>query len=167
MRLRSVRDVRGFTLIELLVVVMIVGLLAMLAVDAFVQSIQRARQSRTVSDMRTIAAGIEAHSIDTGRYPPAAAFTLPDGLALPTADILGAVPYLAPTYVRVVPLVDGWSSWFTYGTEGTDAQHYALRSMGKGGLADTVPVWGPTTSFEADIVIVDGQFVQYPAGSQK
>lgn len=139
----------------------------MIAADAFLQSIQRARQSRTLSDMRTLGAGMEAYHIDIGRYPPAAGFTLPDGLTLPAQDIRGAEPYLAPTYIRVVPLADGWASWFDYGTEGTTAVHYVVRSSGKDGIAETSPPWGPTTNFDADIIMVDGAFVQYPEGTQK
>lgn len=162
---RSVRG-RGFTLVELLVVVTIIGILSMLAVDAFLNSIQRARQSRTVNDMRTVATGLEAYHIDIGRYPPSAGYSLPSGLPLPTKGLSAVVPYLQPTYIRVVPAVDGWSSWFTFSTD-TDLGQYGLRSMGKGGVPDSAMVYGPTTGFEADILIVSGVFVQYPEGIQR
>ena len=92
---------------------------------------------------------------------------MPAGLPLPDADIRTVAAYLAPTYIRAVPLADGWNSWFCYAVDGTPALNYAIRSMGRDGIPDSSPVWGQTTSFDADVILVDGQFVQYPAGVQQ
>src|SRR5271169_404353 len=148
---------RGFTLIELLIVVAIIGIII---------AIQRAKQKRSMGDMKSLATAIEAYATDQNFYPAAAGFTLPSGLSLPTATIGTVAGSLSPTYMRIVPLVDGWSSYFTYGTS-TARGDFALRSAGADGALDTTPIWGVTTSFNADIILVDGTFVQYPDGAQQ
>ena len=43
----------------------------------------------------------------------------------------------------------------------------ALRSAGREGALETAPTYGPTTDFTNDIILVNGQFVQWPDGQQK
>ncbi len=157
---------RGFTLIELLIVVAIIGIIVAIAVVNMINAIQRAKQKRSMADMRSLATAIEAYATDQNYYPAAAGYTLPSGLSLPTGT-LGPVPdSLSPTYLRVVPLVDGWSSYYTYGTS-TSQTDFVVRSAGADGALDSSPIWGLTTNFNADIILVDGTFVQYPEGAQK
>ena len=161
------RNSKGFTLIELLIVVAIIGILIAIAVVNYRAAIDRARQRRSMSDMRGVSTAMEAYAADFDRYPPAAAFTLPPGLALPTdTTLLTARPYLQPTYMRMVPVADGWNSWFLYGTTG-EKTDYALRAAGVGGIPEASPPYGPTTDFTNDIIIVNGQFVQWPEGVQR
>lgn len=60
---------KGFTLIELLIVVAIIAILAAIAVPNFLEAQMRAKVSRCVSDMRSIATGLESYKIDIGKYP--------------------------------------------------------------------------------------------------
>ena len=115
--------------------------------------------------MRSTATAIEAYAIDFNRYPPAAAFTWPDGLTTPTATYGTMKNYVSPTYIRVTPLADGWNSWFLYGID-SNGQAYAILSYAKNGTTDEINN-GPTTDFNADIIYANGQFLQYPEGVQR
>jgi len=162
---RALRD-RGFTLIELLIVVAIIGLIVAIVIVNLINAIERARQRRTMGDMRSMAVAIEAFSTDRNQYPPAAGYTLPSGLLLPTKTLGVAGSYLVPTYIKVLPMVDGWNSWFTYAVS-SSGNEYLIRSCGRDGIPESSPPFGPTTNFNADIFFSNGIFVQYPEGIQE
>ena len=61
---------KGFTLIELLIVVAIIAILAAIAVPNFLESQTRAKVSRVMADMRSIATAIEAYTVDYNTHPP-------------------------------------------------------------------------------------------------
>ena len=163
------RNNKGFTLIELLIVVAIIGIIVAIAIPNLLNAIQRAKQKRSMADMRSAGTAAEAYAVDFNHYPAAAAITLPSGLSMPTVSFglpgAGINKQLAPTYIRVLPLTDGWQSYFLYDTD-TVKQHYIISSNGKDGAPASF-VGGETTDFNADIVFVDGQFLQYPAGAQR
>ncbi len=166
MRIR--RDKRGFTLIELLIVVAIIGIIVAIAIPNLLNAIQRAKQKRSMADMRSTGTAAEAYAVDTNRYPAAAAaYALPSGLTYPPGGTLTSAfqKALQPTYIRTLPLKDGWNSYFLYTTSST-FQDYAIVTGGKDGTTSTF-VGGPTTDFNADIVFADGQFIQFPEGLQK
>ena len=166
MRIR--RDKRGFTLIELLIVVAIIGIIVAIAIPNLLNAIQRAKQKRSMADMRSIGTAAEAYAVDTNRYPAAAGYSLPSGMSLPTGTLTASIQTaLQPTYIRTLPLRDGWNSWFVYGA-GNNSQDYILLSYGKDGAqGPDVSGYGPTTDFNADIIFADGQFIQFPEGMQK
>ena len=56
--------------------------------------------------------------------------------------------------------------YFQYGTT-TALGDYVLRSTGRDGTPQTAPLFGPTTEFTCDIILVNGQFVQWPEGVQR
>ena len=156
---------RGFTLIELLIVVAIIGIIAAIAIVNMINAIQRAKQKRSMGDMRSIANALEAYATDQNYYPAAAGVTLPSGLSLPTGTLGTVAGSLGPTYIRIVPLVDGWSSFYLYGTSASRSD-FALCSPGADGAPEASPVGGPTTNFNSDIILIDGTFVQFPDGAQ-
>jgi hypothetical protein len=122
-----------------------------------------------MGDCRTAGTGAESYAVDFNHYPAAAGYTKPSGLTVPPAATFGKVgsgfnQQMAPTYIRLLPLKDGWNSWFLYGSD--TKQDYAIVSYGKDGTVDGTIVYGETTNFNNDIIFIDGQFVQYPAGSQ-
>lgn len=157
---------RGFTLIELLVVVTIIGIIVAIASVNLINAIQRAKQKRSMADMKTASTAVEAYATDQNYYPAAAALTLPSGLSLPTVTIGAVAGSIAPTYMRAVPLVDGWSSFFLYGAS-TSRSDYAVSCMGADGVPEASPAGGVTTNFNSDIILVDGTFVQFPEGVQR
>jgi prepilin-type N-terminal cleavage/methylation domain-containing protein len=79
---------RAFTLVEIMVVVVIIGLIALLAIPAIQRVRQRAQNSRTASDLRTMAQAFEGYLLENGSWPPdAAPGAIPAGMAgrLPAA----------------------------------------------------------------------------------
>ena len=167
------RNNKGFTLIELLIVVAIIGIIVAIAIPNLLNAIQRAKQKRTMADMRSAGTAAEAYAVDYNHYPAAAAspMVFPSGLTMPTGTFGDATTpssfsgRVSPTYIRVLPLVDGWQSYFLYGTD-TAKQNYAIASVGKDGTSQGIATNHETTHFNDDIIFADGQFLQYPAGAQ-
>jgi general secretion pathway protein G len=157
---------RGFTLIELLIVVAIIGIIVAIAVVNMINAIQRGKQKRSMADIRSLSTALEAYATDMNSYPAAAGYSLPTGLSLPTGTFGAAADNLSPTYIRVAPLQDGWNSWYLYGTGATKSD-YVVCSSGADGVPQGSPPYGPTSDFNADIILVDGAFAQWPDGAQR
>lgn len=149
----------GFTLVELLVVVAIIAVIATIAINNYMNAVARARQKRTMADMRTIAQAWEARAAETRVYT-AAGFTFPTSVTYDTVR-----DALTPTYARTVPKVDGWGRPFEFGATGNV---YAIRSSGRDGTYEgTNYTTGATDSPDCDIVYSAGNFVRWPEQTQK
>lgn len=155
---------RGLTLLELLVVLAIIGILSVIAIVNYFAALTRARQKRTVADIRTIAMAWEARASETMRYN-AAGFTFPSG-AMSHEQLSNM---LMPTYAKTLPRMDGWSRPLEFslvppaaGAAAGGATGYAIRSAGRDGRFDATYTPGATTDPDCDIVYSGGSFILYP-----
>ena len=146
--------------VGLFVIIGVIGIIAAIAIPNLLTATERSKQKRTMADMRSVATAVEAYATDHNSYPKAA-----------TLDELR--PVLTPTYIKSLPSQDGWMHALTYGAWGASQEqldHYVVGSAGKDGRWQyenvTEYTQGATTSFDCDIVFVNGNFVQYPEGVQ-
>ena len=159
------RNQKGFTLIELLIVVAIIGILAAIAIPNLLTAMQRAKQKRTMADMRTIATAWEARAADMNGYTSAGA-----GVSWPATDasVTTLVVMLAPTYLKKLPIYDGWNEEFRVSSN--NELSYSIKSFGADRLETTTTTtaasWVITDKFDCDIIMSNGYFVQYPEGGQ-
>ena len=133
-----------------LVMVGIIGIIAAIAIPNLLNAIERGRQKRTVADMRVVATAIEAYQVDNGAYP--AGVTSADELAT----------YLSPTYLAVMPTLDGWENPFAVESPG-DGSGFAIVSYGRDAQENPY-VGGEVEGFDTDLIFEDGVWVQWPAG---
>ncbi len=162
---------RGFTLIELLIVVAVIGIIVSMLIPNLLDALQKAKQKRTMGDIKVIgtamfawltdqsaaaAAGASGTSIDLTQY----------GTQLAPADL---TTVLVSQYIQQIPTLDGWKSPYQYYLR-TDnphgAQVMAIRSLGRDKTAEgdvyTITSFDPT-DYDRDIVWADGFLARYPS----
>ena len=152
----------GFTLIELLIVIAIIGILAAIAIPNLLNAVQRGKQKRSMSDIRTMATAVEAYAVDNNFYPSGQCTGKFTAVTVTMTDT--SLSVLAPTYIANPVKKDGWSNFFLYNTS-SDNQEYGFRSLGRDNGVDTI-VCTTTTNFNDDILYSNGGFLQFPEGSQ-
>ncbi len=156
MMLRKRRDQPGFTLIELLITVAIIGIIAVVAIPSLLDAIDRGKQKRTMSDIRSVGMAVETYSVDFNSYPRNVTTLTPVRTSVET--------YLVPMILSTLPDLDGWSQDILYQSSATGSA-YTVRSYGKDSQYSSASS-GRTADFDCDIVYLNGGFVAWPEGIQ-
>ncbi len=158
--MRRKRDQKGFTLIELLIVVAIIGIIAAIAIPNLLNAIDRAKQKRTMADIRSMGTATEAYAVDVNFYPRnVSSLTVVDGTG---NSNLGK--WVSPVFIRSIPGQDGWGGDVRYSSSANGSE-YTIISYGKDGARSTTSS-GKTLDFDCDIIYQVGGFIAWPEGIQ-
>jgi type II secretion system protein G len=162
---------KGFTLIELLIVIAIIGIIAAMLIPNLLDAMQKAKQKRTVSEIKIVGTGLMSWLTDQTGAAAAGSTTVTNSTKLSdyvpiTATVLQTV--LEPNYVGQLPHLDGWKHPYDYYlnvADPTNKHVMAIRSAGLDGMTtgDTY-AYGSffPTDYAQDIVWTDGFFVRWP-----
>lgn len=173
----------GFTLIELLIVIAIIGIIASILIPNLLDALQKAKQKRTISEMRNVGTAWMAWMTDQVGAGSAGQ-TIYDGSALTTVMYSTLVSHLQPFptmfYTNSVPDVDGWKNAYFYcKNDDLSASNVLLIcSRGRNGMFGENPTnitnccgeqWQVGafvgTDYDQDLVWGDGFLVRSPVGT--
>ena len=175
MTLKGRRHQGGFTLIELLVVVAIISIIASLIIPYLIDGLQKAKQKRTVGDMRNVGTCWMSWLTDqvsagaAGASPGSHTYDISQLTEIDRDDLFASL-YQSQSffYCQDIPGYDGWGYGFQY-FQNTEtllgANVMAIRSAGRDSDSYEVGAF-VGTNYDLDMVWADGLFIRYPAGIQ-
>jgi len=124
---------KGFTLLELLVVVSLIGLLASFVMVSLGGVRAKARDTKRIDDLNSIANALEHFAIDNGRYPLPSEIDI-DSYNFDYSNDNNFLDILVPDYFTLIPrdpLNNGWTPWeagqslYAYGAS-SSGRYYML-----------------------------------------
>ncbi len=151
----------GFTLIELLITIAIIGIIVAIAIPNMMNARDKARQKRSMADLRAWGLAINSYFVDHGFFPYGNEGEITTEFYLYT--IIKSLQELSPP-----PYKDGWEKSFYYWPGGTSpnlSQNYTIASFGKDNLLDSTPLIN-FKCFQCDIRFRNGKFYTKPSGPQ-
>jgi prepilin-type N-terminal cleavage/methylation domain-containing protein len=169
---RAAAGQKGFTLIELLIVIAIIGIIASMLIPNLLDAMQKAKQKRTIADMRIT--GTAMFSWLTDQVGAAAAGQINSNVVLSSYGSVKSVAslesLLVPAYLQNVPTIDGWKFNYEYYLKTAagvhDRQVMLIRSRGRDNSFDSSGEYTVTgfdaTDYNRDIVWADGFMVRWP-----
>lgn len=137
------------------------GIIAALIIPNFLDALQKAKQKRTVADLRDLGTAVFSYATDN------------DGVLPEAENVQDLSGLLVPKYIAAVPTLDGWKRPYRYlcwrDSSETGCDHFRLASAGRDGVFEAEDLRQyeegtfEVTDYNRDIVVGDGFFVQYPA----
>ena len=168
------RDNKGFTLIELLIVVAIIGIIAAILIPNLLDALQKAKQKRSVADIRNTGTAWMSWLTDQVGAASAGAAQTYDTTGFNEVTYPQLFGYLHPSnsffYMQEVPEQDGWKYNLGFGMNGNllASNVIIICSKGRDGAGATCHK-GPwtvapfiSTDYNQDIVWADGYMVRWP-----
>jgi general secretion pathway protein G len=136
------------------IIVAMIGILAAIAIPNFITATERAKQRRTMADIRTLATAVEAYAVDNDDIYPRA------------ESMEELRPLIVPSYVRNLPELDGWGNELRYRCLDEECSGYAISSSGSDKIFEHVTAAEyerkQTTDFDSDLIYIKGEFIQGP-----